>query len=119
MRLDQVIRICCLDDFLAELPNSFETVVGERGLTLSGGQKARVAIARAMLSDPDILILDEASAMLERELEETLWQNIRQARINRTTIILSHHDENIPKGYVTLNLHDREISYETFEPTHG
>ncbi len=103
-RLDHIVKICCLDQFIADLPLSLSTLIGERGLTLSGGQKSRVAIARALAADPDILILDEANSMLEPELEETLWRNIWLDRQNKTTVILTHHDEYIPKVYSVFDL---------------
>jgi subfamily B ATP-binding cassette protein MsbA len=103
-RFDNVIDMCCLRDIIDRLPNGLDSVIGERGYTLSGGQKARMAIARAILFDPAILILDEASAMLERELETELWHNVWNDRQNKTTLILSHHSHNIPKVYEALDL---------------
>ena len=78
--------------------------MGERGFTLSGGQKARVAIARAIAFNPAILILDEANSMLEPFLEKRLWTNLWSARSSNTTIILSHHAENIPNVYKLISL---------------
>jgi len=98
-RLNEVLRICCLDEFIKGLTQGTDTIIGERGVTLSGGQRARIAIARAVASDPPILILDEAGAQLEAGLETEFWNNLYEDRKDKTTIILSHHFENIPKVY--------------------
>ena len=102
--LQKAIEVSCLSHVLSELPDGLHTVVGERGLTLSGGQKARVAIARALLVDPAILILDEANAMLEDDLEALLWKNLAGARAGRTTIVLTHHNKHIPRIYHYLRI---------------
>ena len=103
-RLNEVLRITCLDEFVNGLPAGVDTVIGERGITLSGGQRARIAIARAIIFEPPVLILDECNAMLENELERKLWQNLSDDRKNKTTIILSHHLENIPQVYNQLKM---------------
>jgi ABC-type multidrug transport system fused ATPase/permease subunit len=103
-RLDKVLKISCLDKFISELPEGIDTIIGERGITLSGGQRARIAIARAIVFEPAVLILDEANSMLEKELELELWNNLAEDRMNKTTIILSHHTENIPEVYKQLKL---------------
>ncbi len=92
----EALRIACLDEVVAGMPDGLETIIGERGYTLSGGQKSRVAIARALLPSPAILILDEANAMLEPLLEQELWTRLRDSRRSRTTIIFTHHTERIP-----------------------
>lgn len=103
-RFADVLKITCLDKFISELPEGINTVIGERGITLSGGQRARIAIARAIAFNPQVLILDEANAMLEYKLEAELWKNLEQDRKNKTTIILSHHSENIPRVYKELKM---------------
>ncbi len=95
--LQDSLRIACLSDLVNELPQGLHTIVGERGYTLSGGQKVRIAIARAIVFDPPILILDEANAMLESDLEQQLWSNLLECRRNKTTLILTHHSGNIPR----------------------
>jgi ATP-binding cassette, subfamily B, bacterial len=104
-RLQQVIAASCVDQFLATLPDGLDTLVGERGYTLSGGQKSRVAIARAILHDPAILVLDEANAMLDADLETLLWTRLRAERAGKTTIVLGHHVARIPPPYTHLALH--------------
>ena len=103
-RFNEVLRITRLDEFINSLPGGAETIIGERGITLSGGQRARIAIARALAFNPAILILDEANAMLEKELEQELWSGLEKDRLNKTTIILSHHTESIPQVYKQLKL---------------
>ena len=75
---------------LAELPNGLDTVVGERGVTLSGGQKQRTAIARALLRDPEILILDDALSSVDTVTEEHILENVSGFLTARTTILISH-----------------------------
>jgi ATP-binding cassette subfamily B protein len=97
--LKEILRVACLEDVVSGMPDGLETVVGERGYTLSGGQKSRVAIARALIVSPAILILDEANAMLEPRLEQEIWNRLRQHRESRTTIVFTHHTERIPGAY--------------------
>jgi ABC-type multidrug transport system fused ATPase/permease subunit len=78
------------DAFIRELPDGYDTRVGERGLTLSGGQRQRVAIARALLADPRILILDDATSSVDATTEEQIKAGLREAMAGRTTFIVAH-----------------------------
>ncbi|MBQ9364914.1 MAG: ATP-binding cassette domain-containing protein, partial [Schwartzia sp.] len=78
------------DDFVQELPQKYDTFVGERGTLLSGGQRQRVSIARALLLDPRILIFDEATSALDTESERQILENLDQIAKGRTTIIIAH-----------------------------
>lgn len=76
-------------DFIMELPNGYETVLGERGVTLSGGQRQRIAIARALLQDPRILILDDSLSAVDTETEHTIRQALNRLMQGRTTFIIA------------------------------
>ncbi|MGO9358822.1 MAG: type I secretion system permease/ATPase [Xanthobacteraceae bacterium] len=77
-------------DFILELPDGYDTIVGERGGTLSGGQRQRVAIARALVTDPRILIFDEATSALDYESERAIQRNMRRIAAGRTVFVIAH-----------------------------
>jgi ATP-binding cassette subfamily B protein len=77
-------------EFIAALPDGYDTVVGERGLTLSGGQRQRVAIARALLAEPRVLILDDATSSVDARTEEAIKDGLREVMAGRTTFVVAH-----------------------------
>lgn len=102
--IQRAIRISCSDEFISELPDGLDTVIGERGMGLSEGQVQRIAIARAILYDAPILLLDEATSALDEATEERLLRNLRELD-NRTCIIITHKP-------AALNVCNKEIRIE-------
>ncbi|HEX3945323.1 MAG TPA: type I secretion system permease/ATPase [Rhizomicrobium sp.] len=93
MPINRVIAAATLagaHDFILELPEGYDTVVGERGSSLSGGQRQRIAIARALLTEPRVLIFDEATSALDYESERIIQQNMGQIAVGRTVFIVAH-----------------------------
>jgi subfamily B ATP-binding cassette protein HlyB/CyaB len=92
-------------DFILQLPEGYDTIVGERGSSLSGGQRQRIAIARALIGDPRILIFDEATSALDYESERVVHQNMAQMSQGRTVVIIAHR-------LSALRIADRVITIE-------
>lgn len=88
--LNQVAKMAYADQFISELPNGYDTEVGERGMKLSGGQRQRIAIARAFLRNPKILMLDEATSSLDSKSEKVVQQALNHLMKGRTTIVIAH-----------------------------
>ena len=83
-------KMAQMDDFVRALPDGYDTMVGERGLKLSGGEKQRVAIARTILKGPPILILDEATSALDSHTEKEIQDALDLVSKNRTTVVIAH-----------------------------
>ena len=96
-------------EFIARLPNRYETFIGERGVKLSGGQRQRVAIARAILADPRILILDEATSNLDTESEQLIQAAMEGLLAGRTTFIIAHRLSTVHRADLILVMEDGQV----------
>ena len=118
-QLDEVenaAKGAAIDGFIAALPSGYESMVGERGLKLSGGEKQRVAIARTLLKDPPILILDEATSALDSRTEEAIQATLDGVVRNRTTIVIAHRLSTIVGADQIVVLDDGRVAERG---THG
>ncbi len=97
--IEAAARAAHADEFIARLPQGYETVVGERGVKLSGGQRQRVAIARALLKDPAVLILDEATSSLDTESERLVEEALERLLEGRTTLIIAHRLSTVRRAH--------------------
>ena len=105
----EAAKIANAHDFISQLPNGYDTVIGERGVKLSGGQKQRLAIARAVLKDAPILILDEATSSVDTETELLIQQALERLVSGRTTVIIAHRLSTIRNADVIVVLEGNSI----------
>lgn len=102
-------QIANAEEFIARLPNGYDTLIGERGVKLSGGQKQRLAIARAVLKDAPILILDEATSSVDTETELLIQQALERLMVGRTTLIIAHRLSTIRNADMIVVLEGKHI----------
>ena len=102
-------KIARLHENIIELPNKYDTVIGERGVTLSGGQKQRLSIARAIIKNPSILILDDSLSAVDTETEEKILEGINKIFKNTTVIIISHRISTVENADEIIYLKDGKI----------
>lgn len=110
--IDQVIeaaKSANADEFIADLPDGYQSIIGERGVKLSGGQRQRLSIARALLADPQILILDEATSNLDTESEQLIQQSISNLLKNRTTFMIAHRLSTVTHADQIIVVDDGEV----------
>ncbi|WP_163970804.1 ABC transporter ATP-binding protein [Oceanobacillus halotolerans] len=97
-------------DFITEMPDGYDTMLGERGMGLSGGQKQRIAIARAICIDPSILVLDDATSAVDMETEFNIQKALKEVMKNRTTFIIAHRISSLKHADEILVLEDGKIA---------
>ncbi len=105
----EAAKIARLHDFIMTLPEAYETWVGERGITLSGGQKQRVSIARTLLLDPKILVLDDSTSSVDMETEYLIQQALAELLKGRTAFVIAHRIRTIRNADQILVLKDGKI----------
>jgi ABC-type multidrug transport system fused ATPase/permease subunit len=108
-RVEAAARKARAHEFISRLPQGYDTVVGEQGLTLSGGQRQRIAIARAILRDPAILILDEATSMIDGESEARIAEAIGEFSSERTCLIVAHRPSTIRSADRIVVMHEGKV----------
>ncbi|HEX8839711.1 MAG TPA: ATP-binding cassette domain-containing protein, partial [Sphingomicrobium sp.] len=137
--IESAARGAAIDQFIAALPDGYDSMVGERGLKLSGGEKQRVAIARTLLKNPPILVLDEATSALDSRTEQAIQETLQEVSQSRTTIMIAHrlstvvdadqivvldqgrvaergtHDELLDKGGLYAELWQRQVAEQMAE----
>ncbi|HSI55883.1 MAG TPA: ABC transporter transmembrane domain-containing protein [Ramlibacter sp.] len=111
-QIEQAARLAAIHEDILRLPQGYETPVGERGVTLSGGQRQRVAIARALLVDAPLLLLDDALSAVDTDTKARILAHLRQARVGRTVIIVSHRLSAVADADHTLVLQGGRVVEE-------
>jgi ATP-binding cassette subfamily B multidrug efflux pump len=111
-QVENAAKLAAVHEDILRLPSGYETPVGERGVTLSGGQRQRVAIARALLADAPMLLLDDALSAVDTDTESRILAHLRETRVGRTVIIVSHRLSAVADADHTLVLHGGHLVEE-------
>lgn len=107
--IEQAAKLAHIHEFILAMPDGYDTVVGERGLKLSGGEKQRVAIARTILKNPAILLFDEATSALDTHTEREIQSNLREVSHGHTTLVIAHRLSTIVDAHEILVMADGQI----------
>ena len=110
MPIKNAAQLAGVHENILGFPEQYQTVVGERGVTLSGGQKQRISIARAILSDPEIVLLDDCLSAVDVETDEFILANLKKEMQSRTSIIVSHRVSSIKHADIIMHLRNGEIT---------
>ena len=110
--VEEAARVAYAIDFIQELPQGFDTIIGESGARLSGGERQRLSIARALLKDTPILVLDEATSSLDTESERQVQRALENLMQHRTTIVIAHRLSTIKNADRIIVLKDGKIVEE-------
>lgn len=105
----RVAKIADAHEFIIDLPDGYDTIVGERGVGLSGGQKQRIALARALLKNPSILILDDTTSSVDMETEHNIYQTLRRYNPDKTTFIIAHRISSVKSANLILVMENGRI----------
>ena len=108
-RLNETIKICELENLVNSLPNGIEFIVGENGSKLSGGEKQRIGIARALYHNPDVLVLDEATSSLDSVTEKNIIDSISRIKLDKTIIFVSHKITTLRECDIIYKLEDKKL----------
>ena len=108
--MTQAAKQAASHEDIMQMPHGYETLVGERGISLSGGQKQRISIARAFITDPNLLILDDALSAVDAKTEEAILEQIRQKENHSSMIIVAHRLSSVMHADEIIVLEDGQIA---------